>query len=89
MLGKSELNHFGFFDADKTKENAQTLMQAARALSPYAAKQWELECQYGGLPASGQMVREGHLPKYSAFIDEAEKVAIKHMQMKDYMNVLK
>ena len=64
-------------------------MQAARALSPYAAKQWELECQYGGLPASGQMVREGHLPKYSAFIDEAEKVAIKHMQMKDYMNVLK
>ena len=22
MLGKSELNQFGFFDADKTKENA-------------------------------------------------------------------
>ena len=89
MLEQSQLNSNGFFNPDCRKETSSVLMQTVRALSPNSLRLWNLECQYGGTPKKGQLVRVGHLSKFSEMIDGIESVALQKLGFENYMSVLK
>ena len=89
MLEGSELNPVAYFSSSVRKETASVLMQAVRSLTPNSRRLWNLECQYGGVPKKGQLVREGHLSRFSEIIDGVEKIAIQQLGFENYMNVLK
>ena len=49
----------------------------------------QLEIKFGGQPSPGQLVREGHLPKYSKLIDKLEDLAIMFLEARQYADLLK
>lgn len=47
------------------------------------------EIKLGGKPYAGQLLREGHYPKYSAMIDELEDLAVEYIAERKYLDLLK
>ena len=71
ILETSLLNLFGFFNRNVRKQKGEKLIafNNHRAKSPTSAKMINIDNKYGGKPKAGQMVREGHYPKFSEMID--------------------
>ena len=47
------------------------------------------ELKLGGKPYPGQLVREGHYPKFSAMIDELEEIAISYIGKQQYVDLFR
>lgn len=47
------------------------------------------EVKLGGKPYPGQLIREGHYPKFSAMIDELEMLAVDHIGEQQYLELIK
>lgn len=45
----------------------------------------EIDYKLGGKPKNGQLVREGHYPKFSEMIDKIEKIAMQYVGFKSYL----
>ena len=87
MLEQSLLNSFGYFDTNTRKQKGSKLLafQKSRALSPNTKKMNAIDHKYGGRPKEGQMVREGHYPKFSDMIDQIEKIALEYVKFETYL----
>ena len=48
-----------------------------------------IDHKYGGKPKEGQMVREGHYPKFSEMIDKIEKIALEYVKFETYLSMSK
>ena len=88
MLAGSGLNSHGYFSPGIQKESSSMLLQTVRALSPNSLKLWNLECKYGGSPKKGQMVRVGHLSRFSEMIDMIESMALENIGFENYMGII-
>ena len=88
MLANSGLNSHGYFNPGIRKETSSMLLQTVRALSPNSLRLWNLECKYGGSPKKGQMVRVGHLSRFSEMIDKIESMALENIGFENYMEVI-
>jgi hypothetical protein len=78
VLEASLLNTYSFFDMDTKKQSGSKLLQYddLRAKSPTSYKMMRIDRKYGGKPKVGQLVREGHYPKISDWIDKLEEIAL-------------
>ena len=60
-----------------------------RSQSPNSARMIEIDHKYGGKPKDGQMVREGHYPKFSEMIDNIESIATEFVGFENYLTFTK
>ena len=60
-----------------------------RAQSPDKAIQVQIDQKYGGKPKEGQLVREGHYPKFSELIDQIEDIALEYVGFENFLDITK
>ena len=79
---------YGFFDTDTKKQRGSKLLQydALRTKSPNSFKMMRIDHKYGGKAKIDQLVREGHCPKISDWIDKIEKIALDFVDYEHYLD---